>query len=1001
MASSKAFKKTKPKRLKHHIFGSILFHLFFIFALLIIVAVVVYGVFMDPDLTKLNPVLVNAVRNLAQRLHLYLGFSTTQFANRIFPMIRIGILETIGLLVIVFGSLYFLFLPLVIKSHNKRVNKVRYDRKRFWCIILFILNFFACVYIAFLVSYLLIGGNDGMYASNDTYLPNVEAIKKYNFLYQGAYFVTYSYRAMLDFLFNIEVIRNIPKSSFIFPFFTTANASAVVILFISWFTLNIFANIFAVSGPKEKSSSLKVLNSIYSTVFDEYVDEKEFVKDLRTEDTVLLTDSKEEVPQISDQSIKELENKLSGAEPITPAYEPEPEPEPVVETVTDARPVEEEPQKEPEPISEPEPEPIHDPIPEPEIAKQPEPVPEPEPKKKNKKNQVNYVVYRDSIPSVEETQSKTGVTSREKKMLDELEPTQLSSATLDGIYKEDVNKILGELEPKDNGDIELPTLEDEEEEYLDFESAEQEVDVLPGIDEVESDLWKDNQYPLGDEITEEVKPEPISEPEPEPEPEVVAEEEVKEEPVEEVQVQEEPEPEPEPKVEESESDELLEDVVVDLEKVEDTQPVIEDVSSFIIDEETPVIELDTDTLPIEEEEEKVEEPDVFKVKAFASEDVVEEKEPEIEEVEEVEEKKEPDVVQVKSFAPEEIKEEEVKEPDVVQVKSFEPVDIVEEEKEEVIEPEPKEEIDDSIIPEYVEQVVEEPVEEKVEEKEPEIVIEQEPEVESEIDPNLRFNVPIHAVVEQKEEIKPKITPVTPFVMDEPVPPVHEEEPSIEMTRISRPMHEITSISKKHTVKLKPKRIAFELSVYNIKTYSGKLSAEEAFANSAIKVKPIAQPIFKNSRDVPSWKAKKEREDIRRNGYANITQNNTSLSKEGAIAKPTGVDFSGAKSIKDMLKASKNQGKEEETKLVKPNKPFTPPTVSVAEVRKRMEKERLEKEKEEAKLAKEQEKLNPPVPKPTLIRPLKPIKNNSRERASIKPVAPTKPVAPIKPIKKRR
>ena len=471
-----------------------------------------------------------------------------------------------------------------------------------------------------------------------------------------------------------------------------------------------------------------------------------------------------------------------------------------------------------------------------------------------------------------------------------------------------------------------------------------------------------------------------------------------EEPVEEIKP--EPEPEPEPKVEEDESDELLEDVVVDLEKVEDTQPIIEDVSSFIIDEETPVIELDTDTLPIEEEEVKEEEPDVFKVKAFASEDVVEEKEPEIEE-EKVVEKKEPDIVQVKSFAPEEIKKEEEKEPDVVQVKSFEPVDIVEEEKEEEVIEEPVEIVDDSIIPEYVEQPVEEVVEEVVEEKEPEIIIEQEPEVEAEIDPNLRFNVPIHAVVEQKEEIKPKITPVTPFVMDEPVPPTHEEEPIVEMPRISRPMHEITSISKKHTVKLKPKRIAFELSVYNIKTFSGKLSAEDAFANSAIKVKPIAQPIFKNSRDVPSWKAKKEREEIRRNGYANITQNNTSLSKEGAIVKPTGVDFSGAKSIKDMLKASKNQTNEE-PKLAKPNKPFTPPTVSVAEVRKRMEKERLEKEKQEAKLAKEQAKNNPPVIKPTLIRPLKPInKNNSRERASIKPVAPTKPVAPIKPIKKRR
>lgn len=923
MATTKSFKKTKPKRVRNRIVGTVLFHIFFIAILLVIVAIVVYGIFIDSDLTnvaKINPNIVTVIQRLTERLHLFLGFSSTQFGGTLLanPLTRIGILETIGLLVVVFGSVYFLLLPLVIKSHNKRVNKVRYDRKRFWSVILFILNLFACIYVAFVVSYLLIASNDGFYASNDSYLPNMEAIKDKNFLYQGAYFVTYSYRAMLDFVFNIETIRNVPGSSFIFPGFTTANASAVVILFIAWFTFNIFSNIFLVSGPKEKSSSLKVFSSLYPTVLDEYVDEKEFNKDLRTEDTMLLTDSKEQLPQISDQGIKELENKISGNAPID-EKEVEEIPD---DTVTDARPEEE---KEPEIQTEIEPEPeAQEPIniPEPE----PEPEPAPEPKKKAKKTPVNYVVYRDSIPSVEETQSKTGVTNREKKVLDELEPTTLSSAPLDGIYKEDVNKILGELEPQKGETVELPELS-EEEEYLDFENSEQEVDVLPGIDEVSSKPWEDNEYPLGDEeAKDDIEPAPINK------------EEQENKPIEEIVP------------EQASDDEVLEDVVVDLEKVEDTQPVIEDVSSFIIDEETPVIELDTDTVPIEDE--------------------VEEKEPS--EVKK-EEKKEPDIVQVKSFAPEEIKEKEEKEPDIVQVKTFEPEEI--KAKEEVKE--------EGIIPEYVEQPSI-PIHDVEEEKEPEVVIE-EPEIKTPVHEEV-----VEEVVEEKEE-KPKITPVTPFVMDEPVPPVHEEE--VPMPRIVRPMHEITSISKKRTEKVKPKRVAFELSAYNIKTYSGELTPEEAFASSAIKVKPIAQPVFKNSKTLPSWKAKKEREDIRKNGYANVTQNNTSFSKEGAIIKPVGVSYAGAKSIKDMLKVNKNL---DQPKVpAKPVKPFTPPVVTMAEAKKRLEKEKLVKESENKK----EEKLAPKeVPNPSTT---KAQASATRPANKIKPVAPTKPVAPIKPVKKRR
>ena len=111
----------------------------------------------------------------------------------------------------------------------------------------------------------------------------------------------------------------------------------------------------------------------------------------------------------------------------------------------------------------------------------------------NKRKDDNYVVYRKNMLSSEDKKTKPSITNREKRMLDELEPSTLSSASLDGIYKEDVNKILGQLEPSALKNIELPKLEDEKEEYLGINNENESVDILPGIDEVQSIPWEEKE----------------------------------------------------------------------------------------------------------------------------------------------------------------------------------------------------------------------------------------------------------------------------------------------------------------------------------------------------------------------------------------------------------------------------------------------------------------------------------------------------------------------------
>lgn len=227
--------------------------------------------------------------------------------------------------------------------------------------------------------------------------------------------------------------------------------------------------------------------------------------------------------------------------------------------------------------------------------------------------------------------------------------------------------------------------------------------------------------------------------------------------------------------------------------------------------------------------------------------------------------------------------------------------------------------------------------------------------------------------------KPKIAPIAPVIKEAPVEEAPVEEVKKPIIPIVAPLHSTEKSRHEKIQVVEAKKVPFSLRHYKIKTYAGDLSPQEAFEKGITKVQPIAVPIFNNQSITSDWKEKRRQDDIRKNGYVNVSQvehldghaNISSLNP--AIAAPT--------SIREMVKAQKKntvqveEEKKEEFKLAKPTAPINFKPV-----------EPMKKEEE-----KKEEPVNNNVVKPVMIKPLAPLAKPNK-RPDIKPI---KPIDPLK------
>lgn len=179
--------------------------------------------------------------------------------------------------------------------------------------------------------------------------------------------------------------------------------------------------------------------------------------------------------------------------------------------------------------------------------------------------------------------------------------------------------------------------------------------------------------------------------------------------------------------------------------------------------------------------------------------------------------------------------------------------------------------------------------------------------------------------------KPKISPIAP-ITPKPEPVVVEEKPVEEekvLTPIAGPLHSTAKSKHEKIEVVKAQKVRFELKNYQIRTYQGDLTAEEAFMKGVTKVQPTVNPVFANQSNEPEWKQKRRNEDIRKNGYTNVT---TIDKLNGNVAPaPMAAPTKGATSIRELVKAQKANNeaaneaaekKDDENKIVKPTAPIS-------------------------------------------------------------------------------
>lgn len=221
--------------------------------------------------------------------------------------------------------------------------------------------------------------------------------------------------------------------------------------------------------------------------------------------------------------------------------------------------------------------------------------------------------------------------------------------------------------------------------------------------------------------------------------------------------------------------------------------------------------------------------------------------------------------------------------------------------------------------------------------------------------------------------------INPVKKDEPVveeKPVEEKKVA---APIAGPLHSIEKSKHGKIEAVKARHVSFELKNYQVKTYEGDLTAEQAFNMGVTKVQPTVNPVFANQEKGSAWKEKKRLEDIRQNGYGDVVQ----VEKLTGKTKPSAAPSPSSKkpmSIRDMLKAKKNQQAEssntvEEEKKI--NKPITPVAFKP-----------LDKKEEPAEEVKKEVEVSPldQVPS-TPFHPIAPLPKKERKRPEIKPIAP--------------
>ena len=224
-----------------------------------------------------------------------------------------------------------------------------------------------------------------------------------------------------------------------------------------------------------------------------------------------------------------------------------------------------------------------------------------------------------------------------------------------------------------------------------------------------------------------------------------------------------------------------------------------------------------------------------------------------------------------------------------------------------------------------------------------------------------------------------IKPIAPIVEPAPIEPVEvkKEEPKI-VAPLAGPLHSTEKSKHQKIEAVKARRVPFVLQNYQLKTYKGDLTAEQAFARGVTKVQPTARPIFANQGNESSWKQKRREEEIRKNGYADVTK----VEKLSGKVEPSTVQAvpsgSSIRELRASLKAEKAKAEEVKTeekqtpiKPMAPIKPITPIKPVNAE----------EKPAEEKKV----EPAHPTTA--SFFHPLAPIAKKPRKRPKIKPVDP--------------
>ncbi len=223
--------------------------------------------------------------------------------------------------------------------------------------------------------------------------------------------------------------------------------------------------------------------------------------------------------------------------------------------------------------------------------------------------------------------------------------------------------------------------------------------------------------------------------------------------------------------------------------------------------------------------------------------------------------------------------------------------------------------------------------------------------------------------------------VNPIKKEEPVKeePVKEEKKVV--APISGPLHSTEKSKHGKIEKVEARHVAFTLKNYQVKTYEGDLTAEEAFAKGVTKVQPVVNPVFANQGKESDWKKKRRMESIRQNGYGEVTQVEK-LNGKPATASASSNNLKKPISIRDLMKNKKAQEQTKEqapaTEEKKISKPITP--VNFKPVA-----------KEEPKKAEEiKQNDNPFSDKPSApFKPIAPIPHKEKKRPEIKPIDPMK------------